>query len=63
MMELKELLQKKQGVVLQKGNRKRIVVGFDGMFVYYNTPSSKGTTGVSTSTFQKWLKNAEVVAE
>ncbi|MGO4890314.1 hypothetical protein ACJ2A9_21410 [Anaerobacillus sp. MEB173] len=48
-MELKELLQMKQGVVLQKDNRKRIVVGFDGMFVYYNTPSSKGTTGVSFS--------------
>ncbi len=60
-MELKELLTKHHGVVLQKGKRKRIVVGFDGMFVYYNTPSSKGTTGENIASFKKWLEKAEIV--
>ena len=54
----------KAGTVLKKGNRKRILVGFDGMFVYYKTPSSKNhTTGEIAFAFGKWLKNAEVVSE
>lgn len=58
-----ELIDLKVGMVLQKGNRKRIFLGINGFMAYYTTPSSKNTTGVLISNFTKWLENAEVVVE
>ncbi|MGE6548077.1 hypothetical protein ACQKFK_03410 [Bacillus mycoides] len=59
---LADLHTMKVGTVLQKGKRKRIFLGIDGMFVYYKTASSsKSFTGESVTIFQKWLKGAEVV--
>jgi hypothetical protein len=60
-MVLADLVNMKVGTVLQKGKRKRIFLGVDGMFIYYTTPSSKCTTGEYIGIFRKWLKDAEIV--
>jgi hypothetical protein len=50
------------GTVLQKGKRKRIYRGVNGMFVFYSTPSKPNdVTGEFIGNFREWLLKAEVV--
>ncbi|MCU5223998.1 hypothetical protein [Bacillus tropicus] len=60
-LTLADLHTMKAGTVLQKGKRKRIFLGIEGMFAYYKTPSSKSITGENLAIFRKWLMNATVV--
>ncbi|MFV1457397.1 hypothetical protein [Bacillus mycoides] len=57
------LSEVKVGATFQKGKFKRKVVGFDGLMVYYKTPSSGNkTTGEIVSRFNKWLTAAVKVS-
>ena len=60
---LAELHSLPVGTVLQKGNRKRILLGTNGFFVYYKTPSGKSTIGESIIHFREWLLKAEIVKD
>lgn len=61
---LTDLFAMESGVVLQKGNRKRIFLGYDSYFIYYRTPSSRGRkTGEHFARFLTWYEKAEVVGE
>lgn len=61
---LEQLLKLPVGTKLQKGNRQRILVGYNGFMVFYKTPSRpKSTTGQNTLTFLKWFKDAVIVVE
>lgn len=63
-MILEEILQLPVGTTLQKGKRKRILLGFRGYMILYKTKtSSKKVTGVIISDFLKWAKDAEVVTD
>lgn len=60
-MNIEEL---EPGMILKKGQRKRIYIGIQGLFVYYKTPSSpNSTTGELIFNFKRWLEDAEVVPE
>ena len=60
-MNKEDLLNLKVGDVLKKGNRRRIFLGIQGIFVFYTTPSSKkATIGENIQTFLKWMKKAEL---
>lgn len=64
----KELLNKilvmPVGTTLKKGNRQRIIVGFDGFMIYYKTKvTSKKTTGLNVQNFLKWAEDADIGAE
>lgn len=63
-MTIAELNKLSVGTVLQKGKRKRIFLGIDGVFVHYKTPSSsKEKTSEHMALFANWLKGANVVTE
>lgn len=63
-MTINELLQKPKGTILQKGKRRRIYQGTDGIFIMYTTPSrKKHVTGESLLTFKNWLKDAVEVTD
>jgi len=55
---LKKALEQCQGKTLQKGRSKRPIVEFDGTYVYYNTPGSKGIRGEHVISFSRWLEKA-----
>ncbi len=59
---LNKLLRLPVGTTLQKGKRKRILVGFNGFMIMYKTKlNSKKTTGQLTTDFLKWAKDAEIL--
>lgn len=52
------------GQIWIKGNRTKLIVGFDEYWMYYKTKTDikKGTiTGVSRSTFRKWLHSGAML--
>lgn len=61
-MTIDELLDLPKGSVLQKGNRKRIYLGFTGMGIAYTTPSKPNKVTVEFGyRFLKWSEGAETV--
>lgn len=56
-----DLFELKLGCTLQKGQRKRVFLGVEGFMVYYQTASSKSTTGERIDLFKKWMKGARLV--
>ncbi|GAK41934.1 hypothetical protein TCA2_4426 [Paenibacillus sp. TCA20] len=60
---LAQLHVMKPGTVLQKGKRKRIYLGMEGIMVFYKRPSSKQLHGEHIGYFRKWLLNAEILPD
>ena len=59
---LEKLLNMPVGTTLQKGNRKRILLGLAPGFIVYTTPSKpKQRTMENVFTFMKWAENAEIL--
>ncbi|WDI05235.1 hypothetical protein PUW25_25845 (plasmid) [Paenibacillus urinalis] len=58
---LAQLHVMKPGTVLQKGKRKRIYLGMQGIMVFYKRPSSKQLHGEHIGHFRKWLLDAEIL--
>ncbi|WP_107839534.1 hypothetical protein [Metasolibacillus meyeri] len=60
--QLIKLMRMPVGTTLQKGNRKRILLGLSPGFIIYTTPSKpKGRTMENIASFMKWAEGAEVI--
>ena len=56
----------KSGEVVGKGNHERLVSGFDGIIVVYQTKTDirrNKVTDVRVDIFEKWLEGAEIKSE
>lgn len=59
---LETILSLPVGTILKKGERQRVLVGFNGFMIFYKTSeTSKNTTGQNVPAFLKWAEAADVI--